>query len=182
MAGNSSEPRLRTASSPRKVSRTSRSRSITRKFARSTSARSKKRSGSGSDDGLTLAERRHLSRPFDAAVLAKARELAAQYRLVIEADDDVGYVGCTVELPLVMGGGSTVQACARDVLEATTLSIATTLERGEKPPSPAKEGKRDQQINIRLSAEEKLRLEGLAAREGFRSLSDFVRASALDRR
>lgn len=78
-----------------------------------------------------------------------------------------------------MADGPTIGKCAEQVLEATTAALATLLERGEHPPSPSREGKRDQQLNIRLTAEEKLALEGLAAREGYRSVSDYVRAAAL---
>jgi len=128
---------------------------------------------------LTAAERERLTRPFAAGVLARAKKLAGQYRLVIESDEDGGYVGSTVEMPLVMGGGRTVPACVRDVLDATATAIATLLERGDSPPAPAREQRRDQQVNIRLTAEEKLRLEGRAAQAGFRSISDYVRAAAL---
>ncbi|KAA0212955.1 MAG: ribbon-helix-helix protein, CopG family [Cyanobacteria bacterium CYA] len=55
------------------------------------------------------------------------------------------------------------------------------LELGQQPPAPAREGKRDQQVNIRLTSEEKMRLEEASRREGFRSLSDFLRASGLNR-
>lgn len=122
-----------------------------------------------------------MSRPFDAATLARARKVAERYRLVIESDPQAGYAGCTIEMPLVMGGGKTIQECVADVLEATTLTIATMLERGERPPSPAKAHKRDQQVNIRLTAEERLSLEEAARREGFRSISDYMRAASLGR-
>jgi predicted RNase H-like HicB family nuclease len=112
-------------------------------------------------------------------VLSKARAIARTYRLVIEEDPDAGYAGSTVEMPLVMGGGRTVQACARDVLEATAATIANMLEKGDKPPAPASEGKRDRQVNLRLTAEEKFRMEQAARREGFRGLSDFIRSHAL---
>lgn len=95
-----------------------------------------------------------------------------------DAEGD-GYLGCTVEMPSVMGGAKSIEACVRDVLEATAASIATMLERGESPPSPAREGKRDQQVNIRLTADEKLALEGAARREGYRSVSDLIRAAAI---
>lgn len=101
---------------------------------------------------------------------------------MIEPDADVGYFGRTVEMPTVMSDGKTVTACVRNVLEATALAIAATLEDGQTPPAPAREGKRDQQINIRVTADEKLRLESLAARDGFRSVSDYVRSAALNRR
>lgn len=114
--------------------------------------------------------------------MAEAGRLAEQYRLVIERDEDGdGFLGCTVEMPTVMGGGDDPLDCIRDTLEATALSIAVMLEKGETPPAPSREGKRDQQVNIRLTADEKMSLEAAANRDGFRSLSDFMRAAALHR-
>ena len=54
------------------------------------------------------------------------------------------------------------------------------LEEGQKPPRPAREGKRTQQVNVRLTAEEKAMLEGTAKRNGFHGLSDFLRAAAIE--
>lgn len=123
-----------------------------------------------------------MSKPFARDIAAQARELAAQYRYVIEADEEGdGYIGCTVEMPTVMGGGDNPAECYQDTIDATITTIATLLEAGDAPPSPSREGKRDQQLNIRLSASEKLTLEGAAARAGYRSVSDFVRAAAIDK-
>lgn len=130
---------------------------------------------------MTAEERKHLSRPFDPKIWQEAEAIARTYRIVIEAEEDCEYFGCTIEMPLVMSDGKTVAKCFANVLEATTATIATLLEKGERPPTPAREGKRDQQVNIRLTAEEKLRLEEASRREGFRSLSDFLRASGLHR-
>lgn len=41
-------------------------------------------------------------------------------------------------------------------------------------------GKRTQQVNVRLTPEEKVILEGTARRKGFEGLSDFIRAAALE--
>ena len=57
--------------------------------------------------------------------------------------------------------------------------MSGNLEDDERPPSPAASGKRETQVNIRLSADEKLRLEEAARKAGFRSLSDFMRSTAL---
>jgi predicted RNase H-like HicB family nuclease len=122
-----------------------------------------------------------LDRPFDAAILRRARDIASQYRLLLEHDAEAGYIGSTVEMPLVMGDGVTPEACVKMVLEATIAAVATLLERGESPPSPAREGKREHQVNIRLSADEKFRLEHAAQAQGYRSLSDYMRAAALGR-
>lgn len=93
----------------------------------------------------------------------------------------MGFFGSLAEMPLVMGDGKTVAKCVDSVIEAAIVTVASMLEKDEKPPAPAREGKRDQQVNIRLTAEEKLRLEEAARKEGFRSLSDFLRASGLNR-
>ncbi len=90
-------------------------------------------------------------------------------------------VGSTIELPIVMGDGATIETCAKQVIEASTLVVAVMLERGQKPPAPAREAKRDQQLNIRVSAEEKLRLEAASRAGGYRSVSDFLRESGLSR-
>lgn len=99
--------------------------------------------------------------------------------MVIDADPDGGYCGCTIELPLVFGTGGTIEACVKDLLEAQTVTVAYLLEIGERPPSPASEDKREVQVNIRLTANEKLLIDEAARRTGFRSISDFIRTASL---
>jgi predicted RNase H-like HicB family nuclease len=98
---------------------------------------------------------------------------------VIEPESSVGFLGRTVEMPYVMADGKSVVDCLHSTVEATIVAVATLLELGQKPPSPATQAKRDRQVNIRLTADEKARLEEVARAEGFRSLSDFMRHSAL---
>ncbi|USN99938.1 MAG: ribbon-helix-helix protein, CopG family [Phycisphaeraceae bacterium] len=118
-------------------------------------------------------------RPFTPAILRAARELAASYRLLIEPDAEVGYLGRTVELPYAMGDGETIEACVATTMEATVSVVATLLENGERPPTPASEARRDRQVNIRLTADEKERLDEAARAAGFRSVSDYIRHAAL---
>lgn len=101
--------------------------------------------------------------------------------MLLEADPEVGYIGSTVELPLVMADGRTVQACVRAVIEATVAAVATLLEAGEHAPSPARESRRDVQLNVRLTAEERMRLEQHARQAGYSTIADFVRIAALQR-
>jgi predicted RNase H-like HicB family nuclease len=115
-------------------------------------------------------------------LLRAARAIAERYRFLVEPDaDGDGYVGSSVEMPGVLGGGPDRASCIADTLEATVTSVATMLEKHQKPPSPSLDHKRDQQVNIRLTAAEKLRLDEASRREGFRSLSDFLRAAGLAR-
>lgn len=122
---------------------------------------------------------RRIDRPFDPAILARARRIVAGYKLVIQREPEVGFFGCSVELPYAMGDGRTIERCARVTTESLILAVASMPESGERPPSPASESKRDVQISIPLTAEERLILDTAAQREGFRSTSDFVRHAAL---
>lgn len=119
--------------------------------------------------------------PFDAAVLRRARALAEQYRLVIERNDDGGFVGHALEFPTAMGDGANLAECGKAVVESLTVAVATMLEAGERPPMPASAGRRQRQLNIRLTEEENLRLEEAARQQGFRGVSDYVRFAALSR-
>ena len=117
--------------------------------------------------------------PFPPALWARAIELARGYQLVITPDLDLGYLGRTIEMPFAMSDGATIEACAAATIDAAACGIATMLEIGDTPPAPSREGKREQQVNIRLTAEEKFRLEQAAQTAGYRSLSDFIRAVAV---
>lgn len=147
-----------------------------------TSKSSKKRSKKSSSKKPASSRRStafKLDRPFDIATIRKAEKIANSYRLVFEPDPDLGFLGRSVEMPYVMADGKSIQNCAEQTIEALTSAIATLLEAGERPPSAAAAGKRDRQVNVRVTADEKMRLEELAQREGFRSTSDFMRAAAL---
>jgi predicted RNase H-like HicB family nuclease len=120
-----------------------------------------------------------VDRPFDLKLLRQARDLAVQYRIILEPDDDVGYMGNSVEMPNVWGDGKTPDACVRETREALISVIATMLEKGEVPPLPTREELRDQQINIRVTAREKLILEEHSRSKGFRGISDFIRSTSL---
>lgn len=118
-------------------------------------------------------------RPFDPAILRQAREIAASYRLTFESEPDVGFVGSSVEMPGVFADGKTIESCARETLEALATTVATMLEMDERVPAPASESKREQQVHIRLTADERLRIEESARQAGFRSVSDYMRYTAL---
>lgn len=109
----------------------------------------------------------------------RAAEIASTYRILITPDAHDGFVGESIELPLHVGVGPTLEACFADTLSVLTTGVAYMLSRGEVPPAPSRDGTRAQQVNIRLSADEKFRLEDAAHRAGYRSLSDFMRAAAM---
>jgi predicted RNase H-like HicB family nuclease len=96
----------------------------------------------------------------------------------VEQDDGWWY-GRSVELPGVMGDGRTPQAAVAATRAAVITALATMFEEGDVPPTPARLGARTEQVNIRLSAEERLRIEALARQGGFKGMGDYMRAMAL---
>lgn len=118
-------------------------------------------------------------KPVDAAVFKRAGKIATRYRLTLDCDDVLGYVGSAVELPTVFVDGPTAEKCVQATREALSLAIATMIECGQNPPLPLSSGKRDTQVNVRLAQEEKLLLKEAARRFGFKGISDFIRTVAL---
>jgi predicted RNase H-like HicB family nuclease len=118
-------------------------------------------------------------RPFDPKVMVRAKEIAAGYKIILETDKDVGFVGHALELPTVFADGQTPTECVASVRESLATTVATMIELGQRPPLASSQAKRQTQVNIRLTDEEKLLLEDAARRQGFRGLSDYIRSAAL---
>lgn len=78
-----------------------------------------------------------------------------------------------------MNDGATPDRCVKATRDILTTAIAYMLETGQAPPPAASEQKRTEQINVRVTAEEKLILEEAARGKGYRGLSDFVRSVSL---
>ena len=152
--------------------------STSRKQKRSAGKSSRRRAGGELVATRGRAGADGIDRPFDPAVLRRARELADTYQVVVRREDGE-FVGRGLELPECIGTGATPGACVDDARDLMTTSVAVMLEQGETPPPPAGEGARTEQVNIRFSAEEKLALETAARQQGFRGVSDYVRAAAL---
>ena len=83
----------------------------------------------------------------------------------------------SIEMPNVIVHGSSPNQCEKKVREALRLAVATMLEQGRMPPVEV--NKRSAQVNVRLTAQEKLLMAETAKREGFKGLSDFIRHLAL---
>ena len=119
-----------------------------------------------------------IRRPFAPGVLRRARAIVDAYQVVVRIEDGE-YVGRGLEYPECIGIGATAAAAVEETRAAMVAGVAVMLERGQSPPPPASEGARTEQVNIRFSAEEKLALETAARQQGFRGVSDYVRAAAL---
>jgi len=120
-----------------------------------------------------------ISGSFAAANAREAAAITARYQVILEAEDGHWY-GRGLELPHVFGDGATPDKCVAATREALTAAVAYLLEQGQKPPAPARTGRRTEQVNVRLTSEEKAIIEGTARRKGFSGLSDYLRAAALE--
>jgi len=117
------------------------------------------------------------ARPFDADTLEAARKLSEKYQIILVQDGDTWF-GHGLELPNVFGDGATPDLCIAETRQAMSAAVATMLESHQRPPAPAGD-KRVEQVNVRLTAEEKLAIERTAKANGFRGVGDFMRTRAL---
>jgi predicted RNase H-like HicB family nuclease len=112
--------------------------------------------------------------------LERARSIARQYQVIVQWDEDEQlYLGRGVELPHAFEDGATPGQCVEKTREMFVSVVASMLEKGQVPPAPASEGKRTEQVNVRLSVDEKLTLEAVARSRGFAGLADYLRAAAI---
>lgn len=77
-----------------------------------------------------------LRRPYAGALMEKAEALAARYQLVLWQEEGHWY-GRGLELPLCMGDGATIAACARMTRRSIVLGVASMIEEGREAPAPA---------------------------------------------
>lgn len=119
-----------------------------------------------------------LNREFDSKILAKAKKIVEKYEVIMSFEDGEWY-GKGLEMSLVFGDGKTPNECIKNTKEALIATVAHLLEIGEVVPAPASEGKRTEQVNVRLTVEERAILGATARSQGFRGLGDFLRAKAL---
>lgn len=120
-----------------------------------------------------------IDRPVAAKVLAEARRIAGRYQVILSCEEG-HWFGRGLELPHTFADAATPNRCVAKTREALASSVAYLLENDQKPPAPASERVRSLQVNVRLTPEERVVLEATARRKGFKGLSDFIRAAALD--
>ncbi len=122
-----------------------------------------------------------LNAPFAENILHKAQKIAGSYRIIMDKNENLGFVANSVELPTVFADGKTPDECYKAIEKALTVAVATMLEVGQKPPVPASSRIRTEQINVRITSEEKMLLADAASSMGFKGISDFIRNIALNR-
>ena len=123
---------------------------------------------------------KNITGPFAPGIIAQAKRIVQQYDIVLRYEDGEWY-GHALEYPEAMGDGKTAEKAVAATRKALMAAVCTMLESGQAPPAPARNSLRTEQVNVRLTAEEKALLESRAKTKGFRGLSDFIRASAMER-
>lgn len=109
---------------------------------------------------------------------AEAARLAELYRITLWQEDGEWWGRC-VELPHCLGDGATCDAAVKATKQGIAASVSADLADGIPAPLPAREGVRSEQVNVRLSADERQAIEANAIRAGFKGLADYIRAVAL---
>lgn len=137
-------------------------------------------SRSSKNSSKSGAKSKDLKRSFKESVLRKAKKMAADYRIVLEKNERLGFIGSSVELPTVFADAKTPDKCYKATQEALMVAVATMIECGQRPPQPASAGRRTEQVNVRLTAEEKLLFANAAMNLGFKGISDFIRNTTLN--
>jgi|GEM_PF-5920973 predicted RNase H-like HicB family nuclease len=97
-------------------------------------------------------------------VVEEAERIVRGYSTFMKPHSSSGYMGYALELPAVVARGETQEECLSALRESLIHSVAMMLAQDRKPPVPARDRKVEQ-INVRLSAEEKLALMELARKD-----------------
>jgi len=126
------------------------------------------------------AKSKALNKPFKESIVRKAGKIVADYRIILERNERLGFIGSSVELPTVFVDAKTPEKCYKAVQNALMVAVATMIECGQRPPQPASAKRRTEQVNVRLTAEEKLLFANAAMNLGFKGISDFIRNTALN--
>jgi predicted RNase H-like HicB family nuclease len=126
------------------------------------------------------AKSKALKKPFKESIVRKAKKIVADYRIILERNERLGFIGSSVEIPTVFVDARTPEKCYRATQDALMVAVATMIECGQRPPQPASMGLRTEQVNVRLTAEEKLLFANAAMNLGFKGISDFIRSTALN--
>jgi len=126
------------------------------------------------------AKSKALDKPFKESIVRKAKKIVADYRIILERNERLGFIGSSVEIPTVFVDANTPEKCYKATQEALIVAVATMIECGQRPPQPSSMGLRTEQVNVRLTAEEKLLFTNAAMNLGFKGISDFIRNTTLN--
>ena len=118
---------------------------------------------------------------FEPSVIRRARAAAKRLgRISVFDRESESFIVRCVEMPRVIGAGSTASAAERSFDGVLEFTLACMIEAGESIPEPAEEP-RQAQFNIRVSESERVTFEAAAKRLGLSSVADLLRLSAKEK-
>lgn len=127
-----------------------------------------------------MARKQHTLPVPDARQTAAAHKHIEKFVRVIKPDAP-GFLAYSLEMPGIIGRGRTAVSAIEQLNALLAHAVAMLLADGQTPPAPASDRKLEQ-INVRITAEEKLLLRELIQRaQPGLSASDFVRAALRSR-
>ncbi|RMH28713.1 MAG: hypothetical protein D6693_03520 [Planctomycetota bacterium] len=113
-------------------------------------------------------------------MLRRAKRHAGRFgRLTLFDSISEEWVCRCVELPDAIGAGATAREAEKALTENLTVWFAYLEEQGEPWPEPAS-APRSEQVNVRLTAQERAEFEAAAKRMGLSSVADLIRLGVLD--
>ena len=118
------------------------------------------------------------TKPIEKHILAAAERIVDDYDIVLRREDGE-WVGHALEYPEAIGSGKTVQECMDETRQCLIIGVASMLNAGETPPIAARQNVRSEQVNLRLTPEEKALLESRSRAKGFRGVADYMRTAVL---
>ncbi len=118
---------------------------------------------------------------LDESELLRASTWAKRYRIVLHQLEDGNFVARGLELPGAIVTRVTADQAVSACRHTMTVAVAVLLREGGRPPVPAVEQKLDEQVNFRVTREDRLRIEDAAHTAGYRGVSEYVRNAVLSR-
>jgi len=125
------------------------------------------------------AEKGVRSGAYSDAIFQKAVELARSYHIVVRESATGGFIANCAELPVSIHRDQAEDAL-KAARHAAEVGIATILEDGEEPPAPIEFHRRTEQVNVRMSVEDKRLIQKACEAKGISSLSEFFRRSTVN--
>ena len=115
----------------------------------------------------------------EADLLSKARGFALRYRIILTPTDDGSFIANAMELPGIIIQEATLTKVVEELHNVLIEVIVRLLREGNAPPQPTA-GRRLEQVNVKLSLEERSLMESAARARGNRGVADYLRQLGLE--
>lgn len=107
-------------------------------------------------------------------LVQRARDIVQNYSMFISPHSKKGFRGRSVEFPEILVHAPDRASCLKKLEQVLTQVVLTVLKDGGTVPRPS-DGRMTEQLNFKLTFDQKLLVENLASQRGFSGLSEFIR-------